>query len=250
MHTSNNNEIEMHHIYIYSSWQAGAKFTYTRSSRSRTDSKPLTSLHLISLAFPPDPSPFEDDNDWSPTAHRRARCRKHYILVESVHRLVRSLVGLEFWEADKTLVADCPRWSQYGESSCQTLVERKSRRTQSLANLGCICSTSQRPFRASKLAYGCSRKISQGSSTFLDFVTALQTARNALASSGAGFTINDSIHKNHLLFFCHPVLSLRVRSIPSFDYGDMKVDALIGLMGSTWDSIVAENIVRSPNTGA
>ena len=93
-------------------------------------------------------------------------------------------------------------------------------------------------------------KISQESSPFLDFVTALQTARNALASSGAGFTINDSIHKNHLLFFCHPVLSLRVRSIPSFDYGDMKVDALIGLMGSTWDSIVAENIVRSPNTGA
>ena len=93
-------------------------------------------------------------------------------------------------------------------------------------------------------------KTSQGSSTFLDFVTALQTARNALALSGAGFTIDDSILKNHLLFFCHPILSLRVRSIPNFNYGDTRVDALIGLMSSTWDSIVAENIVRSPNTGA
>ena len=87
-------------------------------------------------------------------------------------------------------------------------------------------------------------QISQGSSPFLDFVTALQTARNALALSGTGFSVNDSILKNHLLFFCHPVLSLRVRSIPNFKYSDMKIDSLIGIMVSTWDSMVAENIVR------
>jgi hypothetical protein len=87
-------------------------------------------------------------------------------------------------------------------------------------------------------------QISQGSSPFLDFVTTLQTARNALALSGTGFSVNDSILKNHLLFFCHPVLSLRVRSIPNFKYSDMKIDSLIGIMVSTWDSMVAENIVR------
>ena len=65
-------------------------------------------------------------------------------------------------------------------------------------------------------------KISQGSSPFLDFVNNLQTARNALASSGVGFTVSDSILKNHLLFFCHPVLSLRVCSIPNFKFGDMR----------------------------
>jgi hypothetical protein len=103
--------------------------------------------------------------------------------------------------------------------------------------------TSQGPFRSGKLAYGCSRKISQGTSPFFDFVTTLQNARNALALSGMGFFINDSILKNHL-FFCHPILSLHVRSIPNFKYSEMKVDALIGIMGSTWDSMVVENIVH------
>jgi hypothetical protein len=85
---------------------------------------------------------------------------------------------------------------------------------------------------------------SQGSSPFTDFVTNLQNARNALASSGSGFTINDSIVKNHLLFFCHPILSLRIRSIPNFKYGDTKLDTLIGLMTSAWDTMIAEHLVR------
>lgn len=42
--------------------------------------------------------------------------------------------------------------------------------------------------------------IAQGSSPFADFVTALQNARNVLASSGTSFAVNDSIVKNHLLF--------------------------------------------------
>ena len=86
--------------------------------------------------------------------------------------------------------------------------------------------------------------ITQGSSPFASFVTSLQTARNALTSSGTGYTISDSILKNHLLFFCHPILSLRIRSISTFKYGDIKLDSLIGLMVSTWESMVAENIVR------
>jgi hypothetical protein len=86
--------------------------------------------------------------------------------------------------------------------------------------------------------------ISQGTSPFTDFVTNLQNARNALASSGSGFTVNDSIIKNHLLFFCHPILSLRIRSIPDFRYGDTKLDTLIGLMTSAWDTMIAEHLVR------
>ena len=35
--------------------------------------------------------------------------------------------------------------------------------------------------------------ISQGTSPFSDFVTAIQNARNALASAGMGFSINESI---------------------------------------------------------
>lgn len=88
--------------------------------------------------------------------------------------------------------------------------------------------------------------ISQGSSSFPDYVSALQDARNTLSSGGTGFTINDSIFKNHLLFFSHPILNLRIRSIPSFNYANTRVDALIGLMSSSWDSMVAERIIRSP----
>ena len=50
--------------------------------------------------------------------------------------------------------------------------------------------------------------VSQGPTTFMEFVTRLQDARNALSSGGPGFAIGDPIFKNHLLFFCHPILSL------------------------------------------
>ena len=60
--------------------------------------------------------------------------------------------------------------------------------------------------------------ISQGSSLFMDYASALQDAHNALSSGGTGFTISDSIFKNHLLFFSHPILCLRIHSMPAFNY--------------------------------
>jgi len=50
--------------------------------------------------------------------------------------------------------------------------------------------------------------ISQGSSSFMDYAARLQEARNTLSSGGTGFTISDSVFKNHLLFFSHPILAL------------------------------------------
>ncbi|KAK0458654.1 uncharacterized protein EV420DRAFT_1642998 [Desarmillaria tabescens] len=81
---------------------------------------------------------------------------------------------------------------------------------------------------------------------FQTYASDLQTARNALASAGAGYTISDSIVKNHLLFGAHPILSLCVRGTSSFStfYGTMKLDALINLMSTTWASLVAEGVVR------
>ena len=84
--------------------------------------------------------------------------------------------------------------------------------------------------------------ISQGSSSFSDFLGRLQSARSALSGAGRGFTINDSVMKNHLLFNCNRLLSLRICAIPTFDYASLKVDNLIGLMSSTWNSMVAENV--------
>ena len=88
--------------------------------------------------------------------------------------------------------------------------------------------------------------MSQGSLSFMDYASSLQDARNALSSGGTGFTISDSIFKNHLLFFSHPILCLRIRSMPSFNYVNTRVDALIALMSSTWDSMLLERVIRPP----
>jgi len=88
--------------------------------------------------------------------------------------------------------------------------------------------------------------ISQGSSSFMDYAARLQEARNTLSSGGTGFTISDSVFKNHLLFFSHLILALRMRSIPSFNYAKTRIDGLIALMSSTWDSMVAERVIRPP----
>jgi len=89
----------------------------------------------------------------------------------------------------------------------------------------------------------CFYAISQCSSkSFADFLARLQSARSALSGAGCGFTINDSVMKNHLLFNCNCILSLHICTIPTLDYASLKVDGLIGLMSSTWNSMVAENI--------
>ena len=88
--------------------------------------------------------------------------------------------------------------------------------------------------------------ISQGSSSFVDYAVRLQEAHNTLSSGGTGFTISDSIFKNHLLFFSHPILALHMHSIPSFNYAKTCVDSLVALMSSTWDSLVAEHVIHPP----
>lgn len=65
-----------------------------------------------------------------------------------------------------------------------------------------------------------------------------------LASSDSGFTINDSIMKIRLIFFYHPILTLRTLSIPNFKYSDIKLDILICLLTSAWDIMVAEHLVQ------
>jgi hypothetical protein len=87
--------------------------------------------------------------------------------------------------------------------------------------------------------------ISQGSGSYPDFVSRLQMARNTLASAGKGFAIHDTVMKNHLLFYSNRILCLRVCAIPSLDFGNLKSDALIGIMSSSWNSMVAEGIVTA-----
>ncbi|KAJ7267859.1 hypothetical protein C8J57DRAFT_1325995 [Mycena rebaudengoi] len=90
--------------------------------------------------------------------------------------------------------------------------------------------------------------IHQGFSPFPDFAKSLQRARNSLASAGAGYTINDSILKNHLLFHSHPILRLCVCGQQDFPFATMKVDALIANMSSTWASLLAEGIIKTRPT--
>ncbi|KAH6917795.1 hypothetical protein BKA70DRAFT_1186 [Coprinopsis sp. MPI-PUGE-AT-0042] len=84
----------------------------------------------------------------------------------------------------------------------------------------------------------------QGKLSFADFVTAAQSARGVLGTAGSAWKITDAMFKNHLLFHCHRLLSLRVRAIPNLGYESLKVDSLINTMSSTWNSMLAEGIVR------
>ena len=87
--------------------------------------------------------------------------------------------------------------------------------------------------------------VSQGSSSFSSFLAHLQAARSVLSGAGKGFTVNDSIMKNHLLFNCNRLLCLRICAIPTLDYANLKINGLIALMSSTWNSMVAENVTSS-----
>ncbi|KAJ7729283.1 hypothetical protein B0H14DRAFT_2640465 [Mycena olivaceomarginata] len=72
---------------------------------------------------------------------------------------------------------------------------------------------------------------------------ALENTRNALTSARKGYSIPDSIFKNHLLFHCHPLLRLRVSGQPGFAYENLQVDGLIGNMTTSWLSLVAERVI-------
>ncbi|KAF7337157.1 hypothetical protein MVEN_02153700 [Mycena venus] len=88
--------------------------------------------------------------------------------------------------------------------------------------------------------------VQQGQLTFPAFVKALQNTCNALVGAGQGWVISDAILKNHLLFHSHPILRLRVMGQQTLLFTTMKVDTLIATMSSTWDSLLAEGIIKAP----
>ncbi len=79
---------------------------------------------------------------------------------------------------------------------------------------------------------------------FLAFATRLQAARNKLTGAGSGYTISDSILKNHLLFCCNLRLRRRLLAIPALKYHDQKVDTLVSALANVWASMVEEGVVR------
>lgn len=94
-------------------------------------------------------------------------------------------------------------------------------------------------------ALACFYNVSQGNNDFCLFVTSLQATRNSLGSVGLGYTITDSIFKNHLLFFANPILQLHVCAMLNLGYDSLKVDILINIMATTWSSLVAEGLMMS-----
>ncbi|KAJ8475433.1 hypothetical protein ONZ45_g15607 [Pleurotus djamor] len=83
---------------------------------------------------------------------------------------------------------------------------------------------------------------------FNSFVAELLSARNALSSAGSGYVLSDSTVKNHILFFSHPILSLRTRATPAFRYEVLRLEQLVSLMAATWSSLEAEGVVSSVPT--
>ena len=90
----------------------------------------------------------------------------------------------------------------------------------------------------------------QGADPLATFVARLQTARNSLAGAGTGYSISDTVMKNHLLFFCAPRLRRRVLAIPDFKLHDLRVDALINMLTTTWASMVEEGVVSAGTRAA
>ncbi|KAF6741210.1 hypothetical protein DFP72DRAFT_1118012 [Ephemerocybe angulata] len=90
--------------------------------------------------------------------------------------------------------------------------------------------------------------VRQHNLPFTDFVAALQSARGILSAAGLDYKISDPTFKHHLLFFCHPLLSLRVRTLVGNTYDSTKIDSLINLMASTWASMIAEGITSQEPT--
>ncbi|KAF8526996.1 hypothetical protein BU17DRAFT_82515 [Hysterangium stoloniferum] len=56
-------------------------------------------------------------------------------------------------------------------------------------------------------------------------------------------TISTAIYKHHILFYSHPLLYLHMCALQAFDINNSSQmpDELIALMGSQWDSLVADN---------
>jgi hypothetical protein len=92
--------------------------------------------------------------------------------------------------------------------------------------------------------YSCS----QGKRDFRSFAADLTQCLGTLPPS----TISVAVYKYHLLFLAHPLLYLRMRALQSFDIEDKSQtpDELIALMGSQWDSLIADTTARSGRSSA
>ena len=86
--------------------------------------------------------------------------------------------------------------------------------------------------------------IKQGKRNFRDFSKELQAARTHIGSGT--LAIKDFVFKCHLLFFANRILTLRVIAIPSLDFEKVSVDALLNMMTTTWDALVAEGNISQP----
>lgn len=87
--------------------------------------------------------------------------------------------------------------------------------------------------------FGCN----QGKRDFGTFATDLAQSVGTLPSG----TISTTMHKYHLLFYCHNLLYLRMRALQGFDIDatTQTTDELIALMTAQWSSLVAEHASRS-----
>ncbi|KAF8508974.1 hypothetical protein BU17DRAFT_99346 [Hysterangium stoloniferum] len=83
--------------------------------------------------------------------------------------------------------------------------------------------------------YSCS----QGKHNFHTFAMDLAQCLGTLPSA----TISTAIYKHHILFYSHPLLYLCMHVLQAFDIDNSSQtpDELIALMGSQWDSLVADN---------
>ncbi|KAJ7661293.1 hypothetical protein DFH06DRAFT_1129407 [Mycena polygramma] len=86
--------------------------------------------------------------------------------------------------------------------------------------------------------------IHQHSRPFSIFSAELETACTTVGTTG-DLTITPRIHTNHLLFHAHNTLQRRVLALPGFDLEKITVDGLTSIMSTTWQSLVAEGLVRT-----
>lgn len=80
--------------------------------------------------------------------------------------------------------------------------------------------------------------LRQGTGDYTTFVSAVQSGKDAVGTGA--LKVSAQVHKNHLLFHAHEALMRRTMAIPGFDLGKITVDELVGLMSSTWLSLVAD----------
>ncbi len=92
---------------------------------------------------------------------------------------------------------------------------------------------------ALELFYRCT----QGKRDFRTFAADLAQTLNALPTG----TVSSLTHKYHLVFHCNQHLYLRLRATPGFliDNAAQTPDMLVAFMTALWDSLVADNSVRS-----